>query len=146
MSKKVKIFWLPLFFVLGACLGGAIGLSYFPKSIDVIDGRVFIDGNFPIGLGKKYDRFHQVIHLFTVDGINVNGQIKGIEIDQIYQIISMIEEEDNSPVLSIRFISKDRIEVNTGKTRGPLDGGGNLYMLHLKDGEWQIMDRGSWVS
>jgi hypothetical protein len=65
------------------------------------------------------------------------------------EIINIIKSQTDEEIIWINAISAAEIEVMTGVIRGPLDGGGNVYILKFHAGKWILFDDGSirsWVS
>lgn len=49
-------------------------------------------------------------------------------------------------VLSLRRVDEDTVEVTTGVVRGPLNGGGHVFMARRENGVWIVRYASSWVS
>lgn len=64
------------------------------------------------------------------------------------QILAYIEANEflDARVLSLRLVDDDTVEVTTGVVRGPLNGGGHVFMARGEDGEWIVRHASSWVS
>ncbi len=64
----------------------------------------------------------------------------------IREVLDAVPDIDHH-VLRIRLEHEDgEIEVWTGTSRGPLDGGGNILRLRKADGKWKIIEKNFWVS
>jgi len=61
-------------------------------------------------------------------------------------IMKVIAQETEEPILSIRVCGTRRAVVQTGVIRGPLSGGGHTFCLMHSDAGWRIVQRRFWVS
>ena len=86
---------------------------------------------------------------FPVYGAASLGGVSKIQKD-IKKIESLLTEIGSKyPILEVVFLKDDRVEVQTGVVRGPLDGMGIYYDFEKKDGIWLQLNKDtfrSWVS
>ena len=66
----------------------------------------------------------------------------------INEIVAYIEENEflDTRVLSLRRVDDDTVAVTTGVVRGPLNGGGHVFMARRENGQWIVRHASSWVS
>jgi hypothetical protein len=61
-----------------------------------------------------------------VDGYVVHGTLGP---EDLLEIETLMQRKTSDPILSIRAAGFDRWEVRTGIVRGPLDGGGDIFVV-----------------
>ncbi len=75
------------------------------------------------------------------------SQLKETDLDAI---IAAIEAVDDLMVdkrnLSIKVTDPSNVEVTTGFVKGPLHGGGDLFHLHKKGDNWEVVHKSAWTS
>lgn len=76
----------------------------------------------------------------------VIGNLPPAEIAAIRHVVETTNQLREKRLLSIRVISPDEVEVETGEIRGPLDGGGQTATLKKANGVWTITGVGYWMS
>ena len=78
--------------------------------------------------------------------VGVEGTLSFDDKDEIIECVMAVSKE---PVLRIEVQAHGEVEVDTGVVLGPLDGGGDTYLLQKKGRHWHIVDDGKirgWVS
>jgi hypothetical protein len=84
----------------------------------------------------------QISHFVRAEGVQIRPLLKTLSQEDLSRILAAVSKiKDGEPVLSIEILSTTRVEVRTGKVRGPLDGGGMVYRLDLIDDSWKIDDK-----
>ena len=86
--------------------------------------------------------------------------VNGLKIGEVYSF-EQVPEPDKSEIKNeiSKYTAEDilmiipekdgSLQVMTGVVRGPLDGGGNIYILKKVKGAWKVYDDGAirgWVS
>lgn len=151
IHQYMKLKWQFVAILLAGALLVGFLLGY---RIGARDGLIFRSGNIftkrDIWFGTVPDDFEKIFQVFdsiTVEGINVSGKIISIDVKDVADIVEIITNTGEAdPILSIRVISRSDVEVTTGIVRGPLDGGGNIYRVKKKNGQWTLDGKGSWIS
>jgi len=89
--------------------------------------------------GDDFDTIDQIFHYTEVEGISITGAIVSITPQDVSEIKNEMKKiEGLEPILSFRVISGSHVEVETGEIRGPLDGGGRVYVIKKNKGEWEV--------
>ena len=110
---------------------------------------------------KKY--INIVIALFLLcscESRNGKTEWNSIQLNTYYELAQLPEKleveikyiinnvtKDN--IIYIKKIDNETLEIHTGIIRGPLDGGGEIYLLKRRKGKLELFDDGairSWVS
>jgi len=98
--------------------------------------------------GKKTNS--SLVHFIEIEGIQVEGQITSITPQDVSEISKAIQQAKvDQPIISIRVIQENHVEVTTGTIRGPLDGGGFIYEFKKNENKWELINPNmikSWVS
>ena len=85
-----------------------------------------------------------------IDGVIVTGDdLSSADVRTIRKVLDKSSNDTKLHILSINQTAPNNVEVWTGDLRGPLDGGGEIFLLELTDGVWVIIDDGwhrGWVS
>jgi len=87
---------------------------------------------------------------YAVYGVAAFGGLEAMkgDIEKIQEVVSLIDRQ--YPILDIVFLSKDRVEVQTGIVKGPLNARGRFHNLKKQGNLWQNADKEgmvhSWVS
>jgi hypothetical protein len=91
----------------------------------------------------------QMSHFIRAEGVQIRPLLTTLSQENLSRILESVSRvKDGEPVLSIDILSTTRVEVRTGRVRGPLDGGGMVYRLDLIAGSWKIDDKATthWMS
>jgi hypothetical protein len=72
------------------------------------------------------------------------------------EITALVRAQTSEPILGLGPVPLrlwrldlpvlESVEVRTGTVRGPLDGGGSIFVLRRSRGRWCIVETGIWVS
>jgi hypothetical protein len=85
-----------------------------------------------------------------VHGVFVAGGLNDLQAENISAIVDYAKTVDKQyPLMEIEFLGPDKVEIQTGVIRGPLDGGGRYHTLEKRNGKWQVISDGpskSWFS
>jgi hypothetical protein len=85
-----------------------------------------------------------------VHGVFVAGGLSDLQAENISAIVDYAKIVDKQyPLMGIEFLGPDKVEIQTGVIRGPLDGGGRYHTLEKRNGKWQVISDGpskSWFS
>jgi len=135
---------------LGAPLGYLVKKEKPVGELIFKGGNLYTEGNILFYGGADFKLIYEVIHSAEVEGTSINGQIVSIDVEDVAEITEIVKEiEDVKPILSVRVIDQENVEVTTGFVRGPLDGGGRIYSLKKINGEWELdVSKGTthWIS
>jgi len=87
----------------------------------------------------------------TIEGICVNGEITTIRPSDIALLKKAVAQiaDNKYPIMSIKVIDKDLVDVQVGQVRGPLNGGGRYYKLRRSGNGWDLVPermKRSWIS
>jgi len=131
------------FAAVGLALGVALGfLIKKEKPVGELvfkGGDLYTEGSILFYGGADFKLIYEIVHTVEIEGIGINGRIVSIGIEDVAEIAEIVKGiEDVDPILSIRVIDQEKVEVTTGVVRGPLDGGGRIYSLKKIDGEWDL--------
>ncbi|PXA02841.1 hypothetical protein DDZ13_15040 [Coraliomargarita sinensis] len=128
---------------VGIALG--VPLGYLVKKEKLIgelvfkDGNLYTEGNILFYGGADFKLIYEVVHSVEIEGTSINGQIVSISVEDVAEIAETVKKIDGvDPILSIRVIDRENVEVRTGVVRGPMDGGGRIYSLKKVTGEWEL--------
>ena len=95
------------------------------------------------------EEVQQISHFVRAEGIQIRPLLSTLSQKNLSKILEAVSKiQDGEPVLSIDVISTTRVEVRTGKVRGPLDGGGMVYRLDLIGDFWTVDEKATthWMS
>ena len=60
-------------------------------------------------------------------------------------ITAQVRQKTSEPIISVGAMPRWRAHVQTGKSDGPLSGGGHYFNLRRGWGGWRIYESGTWI-
>jgi hypothetical protein len=121
----------------------------------IVTHAVLLVAGVAIGLATNYStdaKSARGVPLYSiqVSGVSVAVGLNELQAEDIKAIVDYAKTVDKEyPLMRIEFLGLDKVEIQTGIVRGPLDGGGRFHTLERKHGRWQVVSDGSskrWVS
>ncbi len=104
-----------------------------------------------IGFSFKTWLTHQEPQRYCIEvtGISVIGELSQFQKTELESLRLQAKQLDpKNPIMSIQFLSSNKVKITTGVSEAPLSGGGRFFTLQKKNQYWEIVDSesGYWMS